>query len=149
MSIVHLSRKVILAIEAVTVVAIEKDRTPIPMRQLSGWLNLSRRALELPLKNLVDGGILRSEEGWTGGYHLGSPPKSITIKRIAETIAQSECVWSTTILEHGSGSALGQAVVRPYIEELLERWAADLRETTIADLLEDADLAGIVAIGSK
>ena len=149
MPVVHLSRKVVLAIEAVTAIAIEKDRTPVSMRRLGRWLNLSPRSLERALKALVEGGILRSEEGWTGGYHLGSPPKSITIKRIAEAIATVETEWSASVLEQGSGSALGQAVVRPYVEELFDRWSADLRETTVADLVEDAFHAGIIAIGVK
>lgn len=151
MPIVHLSPQVLLAMEAVTALALEarvkgpEVMTPEP--RLERALNLKDRALEKTLTYMVRAGILSAEDGHEGGYRLACPPRSITLQRVAEAVAKKEQPFSH-VTQLIRGSALSQTVVVPRIDAMLEGWSADCREINIEDLMNDARRAGILDLGT-
>lgn len=142
----YLSRKVIASIVLVTAIAIEDGRTRIKMREAAKWLKHTERYFQDALQAMVHAGILVGISGrYHSGYELGSPPKSITVKRIVEAIHAYDGREQSSISYCG-GTALGDGVIKPYIEDMNERWLSDLKEKTIADFVEDAFRMGIVAV---
>lgn len=115
------------------------------MWEVAKWLKTTNRAAEPILRAMVHAGILVGHGGrYQSGYDLGSPPKSITVKRIVDALA--DFTDPTSPSEFCGGTPLGNGVVKPYIDDLMDRWMNDLRDKTIADFVEDAFRAGIITV---
>jgi Rrf2 family protein len=85
-----LSRKSILAIAAVTDIALNGEKHAVAAKDMAGRLRLSPRHLEPVLQALVREGILKGVRGPQGGYRLARQQGQITaedIPRIARTVA--------------------------------------------------------------
>jgi Rrf2 family protein len=135
-----LPRKSILAIAAVTDIALNSRTRPVAASALATRHQLPPRHLEPVLQALVREGILKGVRGPHGGYELAREQRRITaeqILRAAQTVddGTEEPVTGSALLSQVVGPALAQAestfshaLSRISVEDLA-RAAGTLRKT--------------------
>jgi Rrf2 family transcriptional regulator, iron-sulfur cluster assembly transcription factor len=129
-----LPRKSILAIAAVTDIALNSRNRPVAAKALASRHRLPPRHLEPVLQALVREGILKGVRGPRGGYELAREQRRITaddILRAARTV------------ENGSdgpisGSALLSQVVAPALAQAENAFANALSRVSVEDLTRAA-----------
>jgi Rrf2 family iron-sulfur cluster assembly transcriptional regulator len=137
----RLSRKTLFAIEAVLDIAYHASANPVQSREITRRQGIPRRYLEQVLQNLVRTGVLTGVRGPRGGYRLARERRRITLADIVQVIHEMEA--RTDPVEENDGSPLGTQVVRPLWRQLSEECMAQLSQTTIQDLCNQAREAGI------
>ena len=137
----HLSRKLLFAIEAVVDIAYHSGAAPVQSGEISERQGIPRRYLEQVLQHLVRAGLLTGQRGPRGGYRLARERRRITVGEIVRTVAELEATPDPTAGEEGSD--IGLKVVRPLWRELQQRLMAELDALTIEDLCQRAQAAGI------
>lgn len=137
----RLSRKTLFAIEAVLDIAYHASANPVQSREITRRQGIPRRYLEQVLQNLVRAGVLTGVRGPRGGYRLARERRRITLADIVQVIHEMEA--RTDPVEENDGSPLGTQVVRPLWRQLSEECMAQLSQTTIQDLCNQAREAGI------
>ena len=129
-----LHRKSLLAVAAVTDVALNARDGPVSGKALAKHHHLRPRHLEPVLQALVREGILKTVRGPGGGYVLAREQRRITaadILRAAGTVNdESE--------KPVSGSALIVRVVRPALAQAENALSDALSRITIEDLARSA-----------
>lgn len=143
----HLSRKVLFAIEAVLDIAYHASAEPVQSRSITRRQGIPRRYLEQALQHLVRQGILIGVRGPKGGYRLAMERRRISIGDIVRVVQKMEPRKKSDL--DGDGSELGQTVIRPLWAELQESLMVRLDETTVDDLCNRANAAGVVSEGRQ
>lgn len=143
----HLSRKVLFAIEAVLDIAYHTSSEPVQSKEITRRQGIPRRYLEQALQYLVRDGILLGVRGPKGGYRLAKERRRITIGDIVRVVRKMETKKQAE--DDSEGSELGIAVVRPLWAELQDGLMTHLDATSVDDLCNRADLAGIVSEGRQ
>jgi len=143
----HLSRKVLFAIEAVLDIAYHTSSEPVQSKEITRRQGIPRRYLEQALQHLVRDGILLGVRGPKGGYRLAKERRRISIGDIVRVVRKMETKKQSD--DDTEGSELGIAVVRPLWAELQDGLMAHLDATTVDDLCNRADQAGIVSEGRQ
>jgi len=143
----HLSRKVLFAIEAVLDIAYHTSSEPVQSKEITRRQGIPRRYLEQALQHLVRDGILLGVRGPKGGYRLAKERRRISIGDIVRVVRKMETKKQGD--DETEGSELGIAVVRPLWAELQDGLMAHLDSTTVDDLCNRADQAGIVSEGRQ
>jgi Rrf2 family iron-sulfur cluster assembly transcriptional regulator len=136
-----LSRRSLLAIAAVTDIALHARPMPVSAKALAARHNLPPRYLEPILQALVRQGILKGVRGPRGGYELARERRRITagdIVRIAMTALEDEAV--SPLPE----SRLAEAVIAPIVQLGTEAFLAELDRVTVEDLCNRAQAEGAV-----
>ncbi|KLK94071.1 Rrf2 family transcriptional regulator [Microvirga vignae] len=136
-----LSRRSLLAIAAVTDIALHARPMPVAAKALAARHNLPPRYLEPVLQALVRQGILKGVRGPRGGYELARERRRITagdIVRIA--MAAQEDDGSSPLPE----SRLAEAVVAPLVAKGTEAFLAELDKVTVEDLCNRAQAEAVV-----
>ena len=91
-----LSKKTKYGLKALSYLASQKDRQPVPIAEVAKHENISQKFLESILLTLRKNGFLGYKKGKGGGYYLLKDPKDIkmsSIMRILEgPIAMVPCV---------------------------------------------------------
>lgn len=135
-----LSRKTMLALEAVIDIAFNARPEPVQAKEITQRQGVPQRYLEQVMQQLVRAGILKGVRGPRGGYRLAKERRRITVGEIVR-IAES--------LEPANGDAgaatsdLGRMIVRPLIETLESEVMARLDSISIEDLCQRAREAGV------
>ncbi len=137
----RLSRKTLFAIEAVLDIAYHASAHPVQSREITRRQGIPRRYLEQVLQNLVRAGVLTGVRGPRGGYRLARERRRITLADIVQVINEMES--RADPIEENDGSPLGTEVVRPLWRQLSEDCMAQLAETSIQDLCNQAREAGV------
>lgn len=137
----RLSRKTLFAIEAVLDIAYHASANPVQSREITRRQGIPRRYLEQVLQNLVRAGVLTGVRGPRGGYRLARERRRIKLADIVQVIHEMEA--RTDPIEENDGSPLGTQVVRPLWRQLSEECMAQLSQTTIQDLCNQAREVGI------
>lgn len=137
----RLSRKTLFAIEAVLDIAYHASANPVQSREITRRQGIPRRYLEQVLQNLVRAGVLTGVRGPRGGYRLARERRRIKLADIVQVIHEMEA--RTDPVEENDGSPLGTQVVRPLWRQLSEDCMAQLSQTTIQDLCNQAREVGI------
>jgi Rrf2 family transcriptional regulator, iron-sulfur cluster assembly transcription factor len=135
-----LSRRSLLAIAAVTDIALHARPMPVSAKALAARHNLPPRYLEPVLQALVRQGILKGVRGPRGGYELARERRRITagdIVRIAMAAQDDEGV--SPLPE----SRLAEAVVAPLVQRGTEAFLAELDKVTIEDLCRSAQAQAV------
>lgn len=130
----RLSRKTLLALEAVIDIAYNARAEPVQAKQITARQGVPQRYLEQVMQQLVRAGILKGVRGPRGGYRLARERRRISIGdvvRIAMTIDDSEENFD-------GGSELGRKVVVPLIASLQEELMKKLDDMTIEDICRRA-----------
>ena len=135
-----LSRKKLLALEAVIDIAFNARPEPVQAKEITARQGVPQRYLEQVMQQLVRAGILRGVRGPRGGYRLAKERRRISvgdIVRAAESLEEENSENTTT------RSELGARIVTPFIQSLQGDVMAKLDSITIEDLCQRARAAGV------
>jgi Rrf2 family protein len=130
----YLPRRSILAITAVTDIALNARKNAVSAKGLAGRLRVSPRHLEPVLQALVREGILQGIRGPRGGYRLAREQDQITaedILRIARTVAPD---WEEPLPD----SPLLKEVVSPALAGAERACSDSFARISVADLTRSA-----------
>jgi Rrf2 family iron-sulfur cluster assembly transcriptional regulator len=140
MTMLRLSRKTLLALEAVIDIAFNARPEPVQAKEITARQGVPQRYLEQVMQQLVRAGVLKGVRGPRGGYRLARERRRISIGdvvRVAETIDDGETESAEP------RSELGTRIVTPLIHALQEEVMAKLDAISIEDLCQRARIAGI------
>ena len=129
------SRKGILAIAAVTDVALNAGERPVSARVLAARHKLPPRHLEPVLQALVHDGILKGIRGPRGGYELARERKRITAGDIVRAASRAEEQEEPPL----PASSLLNDVLRPALAEAERAFSAALSRISIDDIARRAE----------
>lgn len=135
-----LSRRSLLAIAAVTDIALHARPMPVSAKALAARHNLPPRYLEPVLQALVRQGILKGVRGPRGGYELARERRRITagdVVRIAMAAQDDES--NAPVPE----SRLAEVVVAPLVVRGTEAFLTELDKVTVEDLCNQAQAEGV------
>lgn len=130
-----LSRKSLLALEAVVDVALHARPDPVQAREITKRQGVPQRYLEQVMQALVRANILRGVRGPRGGYRLARERRRISVKEVITVI---EALESEETAEHFN-SPLGQQIIAPLCCRLQRAIDTELDGITIADLCTGID----------
>ena len=136
-----LSRKTILALEAVVDIAYNARPEPVQAKEITARLGIPQRYLEQVMQHLVHEGVLKGVRGPRGGYRLARERRRITVGEIVRLGSQLESTADET--DGQAESPLGEKIVRPIIEGAITKMLTDLNTVTIEDLCNQADSSGV------
>jgi Rrf2 family protein len=135
-----LSRKTLLALEAVIDIAFNARPEPVQAKEITARQGVPQRYLEQVMQQLVRAGILKGVRGPRGGYRLAKERRRISvgdIVRVAEAIEDAESEPATPT------SDLGQRIVTPLVQSLQQELMQRLDGITIEDLCRRARAEGM------
>ncbi|MBI1330066.1 MAG: Rrf2 family transcriptional regulator [Alphaproteobacteria bacterium] len=135
-----LSRKTLLALEAVIDIAFNARPEPVQAKEITARQGVPQRYLEQVMQQLVRAGILKGVRGPRGGYRLAKERRRISvgeIVRVAESIDDGE---TEAAAPH---SDLGARIVTPMIASLQDEVMKRLDGISIEDLCQQARAAGV------
>jgi Rrf2 family protein len=138
----RLSKKTMLALEAVVDIAVNARPDPVQSKEITQRQGIPQRYLEQVMQNLVHAGILKGVRGPRGGYRLARERRRITVGDVVRVVSQLEASAEPPL--NGS-SPIGERVVRPLIEKFHEQLMTELDRVTIEDLCNAVEGAGIAA----
>lgn len=145
------SKKLSLALEAVTDIAFHGGSDPVQSQDIARRLNLPRRYLEQVMQQLVRAGLLKGVRGPRGGYRLARERRRISVGEIIRVV-QGDIDLSATPMngqmaeagEHEqSGSPLGALVITPFFDRTERELMQRLEGVSIEDLCQEARRAGL------
>ena len=134
----NLSRKALLAIEAIVDIAHHGRSDPVPSRDFAERLGIARRHLEPVLQALVRDGILKSIRGPRGGYVLARERRRITLGDIVRAAQGGQDG------ETAETSALARKVIMPVLGDAMSAATRALDDVTLMDLMARADAARLL-----
>jgi Rrf2 family transcriptional regulator, iron-sulfur cluster assembly transcription factor len=135
-----LSRKTLLALEAVIDIAFTPRAEPVQAKEITARQGVPQRYLEQVMQQLVRAGILKGVRGPRGGYRLARERRRISvgdIVRVAESIEDDEED------AFAPQSEIGRKVVAPFVQELQDDIMTKLDAVTIEKFCATARAAGI------
>ncbi|HUO89547.1 MAG TPA: Rrf2 family transcriptional regulator [Rhizomicrobium sp.] len=135
-----LSRKTLLALEAVIDIAFNARPEPVQAKEITARQGVPQRYLEQVMQQLVRAGVLKGVRGPRGGYRLAKERRRISVGdvvRVAESLEDEE---SEAI---DPRSELGIRIVSPLIQSLQDEVMARLDAISIEDLCQRARSAGV------
>ncbi len=137
-----LSRKTLLALEAVIDIAFNARPEPVQAKEITARQGVPQRYLEQVMQQLVRAGILKGVRGPRGGYRLARERRRISVGdvvRVAESIEDAEEEKAE------ARSDLGQRIVAPFVQTLQEELMTRLDSVSIEDLCQQARATGVEA----
>ncbi|MBI2255825.1 MAG: Rrf2 family transcriptional regulator [Proteobacteria bacterium] len=137
----HPSKRLLFAIEAVLDIAYYGGSQPVQSGDISTRQGIPRRYLEQVLQHLVRSGILAGHRGPKGGYLLAREKRRINLGEIVRAVRQFE--GSPDPVQTASGSRVALEIVRPVWRELQQEMLTKLDDVTLEDLCQKAQAAGI------
>jgi Rrf2 family protein len=141
----RLSRKTLLALEAVIDIAFNARPEPVQAKEITARQGVPQRYLEQVMQQLVRAGVLKGVRGPRGGYRLARERRRISVGdvvRVAESIEDGE---EEKIRPR---SDLGLRIVAPLIQTLQDDIMAQLDAISIEDLCQRARAHGVDISGS-
>jgi len=136
-----LSRKTLLALEAVIDIAFNARPEPVQAKEITARQGVPQRYLEQVMQQLVRAGILKGVRGPRGGYRLARERRRISVGEIVRVVRSLES--GEDPIEGEGGAELGRKVVRPLWLELQDEVMQRLDSVTIEDLCNRAHKAGV------
>jgi Rrf2 family transcriptional regulator, iron-sulfur cluster assembly transcription factor len=127
-------RRFILAIAAVTDIAINAHYGPVSAKDLASRQKLPRRHLELVLQALVLNGILTSTRGARGGYQLARKSNLISADEILRAASGAE----EEIGGAEPKSQIGRKIVIPALRQAERALSEALQRITVNKLARSA-----------
>lgn len=143
----RITKKMLFAIEAVLDIAYHSGAEPVQSREITRRQGIPQRYLEQALQHLVRDDILVGVRGPRGGYRLARERRRIIVGDIVRSVRKMETAEDPLNVENGSD--LAQNVVRPLWTRIQDDVMERLDATTIDDLCNDANEAGIESEGRK
>jgi Rrf2 family iron-sulfur cluster assembly transcriptional regulator len=150
------SKKLSLALEAVTDIAFHGGTDPVQSQDIARRLNLPRRYLEQVMQQLVRAGLLKGVRGPRGGYRLARERRRISVGEIIKVVQGDVDLTvgaggqGPEVQEHDqSGSPLGALVITPFFDRTERELMQRLEGVTIEDLCQEARRAGLVGDNAR
>ncbi len=137
-----LSRKTMLALEAVIDIAFNARPEPVQAKEITARQGVPQRYLEQVMQQLVRAGVLKGVRGPRGGYRLAKERRRISVGdvvRVAEAIEEQQDKDD----DGAARSELGMSIVTPLIKSIQDDVMAQLDAITIEDLCQRARAAGV------
>ncbi len=141
----RLSRKTMLALEAVLDVAYNARPDPVQAKDITARQGIPQRYLEQVMQQLVHRGVLKGVRGPRGGYTLARERRRITVGDVVRIVDQVDAEADS---EPISAAELGDKVVAPLWTETRNAILTRLDEISMEDLCRRARKLGI-AKGTK
>jgi Rrf2 family protein len=138
----RLSRKTLLALEAVIDIAFNARPEPVQAKEITARQGVPQRYLEQVMQQLVRAGILKGVRGPRGGYRLAKERRRISV---GDIVRAAELAEDETTEEASPRSELGARIVTPFIQSLQDDLMARLEAITVEDLCQKARAAGVTA----
>ncbi|MEL7215012.1 MAG: Rrf2 family transcriptional regulator [Pseudomonadota bacterium] len=135
----RLSRKSILAIEAVLDVSYNSTQGPVQASDITGRQGVPHRYLEQVLQRLVREGVLKGVRGPRGGYVLARAPELVTVGDVVRTVAKMDAEIDST----ESQGALFASVVGPLWIDIQADVFGKFDDITMAQLCAEATQANV------
>jgi Rrf2 family protein len=139
-----ISKKAKYALKALNKLALNYDsRKPLLISDISASENIPKKFLEAILLELRNNGILQSIKGKGGGYLLRIPPSEVSLAKIIRIIdgpiAPVLCVSLHFYGKCEDCSSEENCKIRPIMEKVRDANLAVYENTTIADMIADAN----------
>lgn len=135
----RMTRKTLLAIEAVLDVAYNARPNPVQSRDITARQGIPQRYLEQVLQHLVRKGVLKGVRGPRGGYTLARERRKVTLGDVVRVISQMDADEDASI----GGAELGTQVIGPIWEKHQNELLSKLDKISMEDLCNQARAAGI------
>lgn len=129
-----LSRKTVLALEAVLDVAYNARPNPVQARDITERQGIPQRYLEQVMQQLVRAGVLKGVRGPRGGYTLARERRRVTVGDVVRVVSALEAEGE----DAASGGDLASVVIGPLWERMQADLLARLDEMTMEDLCREA-----------
>jgi Rrf2 family protein len=136
----RLSRKTMLALEAVLDVAYNARPDPVQSKDITARQGIPQRYLEQVMQQLVHKGILKGVRGPKGGYTLARERRRITVGDVVRIVDQIDAEADS---EPVSQAELGEKVVGPLWTDTRDAILERLDRVTMEDLCRRARKLGI------
>ena len=140
----RLSRKTLLALEAVIDIAFNARPEPVQAKEITARQGVPQRYLEQVMQQLVRAGILKGVRGPRGGYRLARERRRISVGDVVRVAESIEDVEEEKIRPR---SELGLRIVAPLIQTLQDDIMAQLDAISIEDLCQRARTEGVDVTG--
>jgi Rrf2 family protein len=140
-----LSRKTLLALEAVIDIAFNGRPEPVQAKEITARQGVPQRYLEQVMQQLVRAGVLKGVRGPRGGYRLAKERRRISVGEVVR-VAESLDEEGESQAPH---SDLGSRIVTPLIASLQDEVMARLDAISIEDLCTRARAAGVDCGGAN
>ncbi|MEM8698956.1 MAG: Rrf2 family transcriptional regulator [Pseudomonadota bacterium] len=131
----RLSRKTMLALEAVLDVAYNARPDPVQSKDITRRQGIPQRYLEQVMQQLVHKGILKGVRGPRGGYTLARERRKITVGDVVRVVDQLD---EEADRDPVSEADLGTRVIAPLWSTTQEEILTRLDATTMEDLCREA-----------
>ena len=131
----RLSRKTMLALEAVLDVAYNARPDPVQSKDITRRQGIPQRYLEQVMQQLVHKGILKGVRGPRGGYTLARERRKITVGDVVRVVDQLDAEGDSDPV---SQAELGEKVIAPLWEETRDLVLQRLDAITMQDLCDRA-----------
>ena len=131
----RLSRKTMLALEAVLDVAYNARPDPVQSKDITARQGIPQRYLEQVMQQLVHQSVLKGVRGPKGGYTLARERRRITVGDVVRIIDRLDAEADS---EPISKAELGDKVVAPLWAETQDAILSRLDEITMEDLCRRA-----------
>lgn len=126
--------KVDYALRALLDLAAQPPGRPAQSREIAARQGIPESYLNQLLVVMRRAGLVRSLRGAAGGYVLGREPRQLTAADVMDALHGQEYLGESTVEVHPAPSAW---VIRNLHGRLNEVLRAELRRTTLADLVAD------------
>src|SRR3954468_12514212 len=130
------------ALHCTTVLALLPTDAALPGARLAEFHGVPAAYLAKALQSLSRARIVESVPGRNGGDRLGRPPAEITLLDVIEAVEGGESSFRCTEIRKRGPAQVSPRLYSPVcaIAEAMyradEAWRAELRRTTVADLLQ-------------
>jgi Rrf2 family transcriptional regulator, iron-sulfur cluster assembly transcription factor len=135
-----LSRKTLLALEAVIDIAFNARPEPVQAKEITARQGVPQRYLEQVMQQLVRAGILKGVRGPRGGYRLAKERRRISV---GDIVRAAEAAEDEAGEEAAPRSELASRIVAPFITSLQAELMTRLEAITVEDLCQQARAAGV------
>jgi Rrf2 family iron-sulfur cluster assembly transcriptional regulator len=129
-----LSRKTVLALEAVLDVAYNARPNPVQARDITERQGIPQRYLEQVMQQLVRAGVLKGVRGPRGGYTLARERRRVTVGDVVRVVSALEAEGE----DCPAGGALADMVIGPLWDDMQAGLLASLDAITMEDLCREA-----------
>src|SRR5450432_2783892 len=137
-----LSRKTLLALEAVIDIAFNARPEPVQAKEITARQGVPQRYLEQVMQQLVRAGVLKGVRGPRGGYRLARERRRISV---GDVVRVAESIEDADEEKAEARSDLGQRIVAPFVQSLQEELMTRLDSVSIEDLCQRARDHGVTA----
>lgn len=136
----RLSRKTMLALEAVLDIAYNARPDPVQAKDITARQGIPQRYLEQVMQSLVHNGILKGVRGPRGGYTLARERRKVTMGDIVRVVDRLDAESENDPI---SKAPLGETVIAPIWEETRSLVLDKLDQITMEDLCRQAREKGV------